>query len=445
MLKRNFKFSVTQIIAISFLLIVLFGSFLLCTPFANENGQWLSFADALFTSTSATCVTGLVVSDTGAAFTLFGEIVILCLIQIGGLGFITFMTLFSVLIKRKISLSERKLIMQSAGTLELGGTVRLVRRIALGTLLFEGIGALILALRFSLDFPLAKAIYFGIFHAISAFCNAGFDVFGTGDSLAAYKTDPTVMLTVCALILIGGLGFLVWSDMGEMKLRASRFRLHTKLALITTAVLVAGGTLFFFLEERNNAFAGMDLGEQLLASLFQAVTPRTAGFVATDLNAMSESSYMVTTLLMFVGGNPGSTAGGIKTVTLTVLILGTVAKIKQKDDPIVFKRRLANESVEMASAVAVFYFGTALLSTLVLCALEPFSLKQILFETVSAVGTVGLSLGITSKLTVASKLILCLLMYMGRVGGLSFALALRERKSNIGMTADRPAEKVIIG
>lgn len=415
------------------------------TPVANNNGQWLAWEDALFTATSSTCVTGLVIADTGTQFSLYGQIVIITLIQIGGLGFITFMTLFSIFIKRKISLSERKLIMQSTGTLQIGGTVKLVRRIALGTLLFEGCGALILAIRFSFDYPWGKAIYYGIFHSVSAFCNAGFDVFGKGTSLAPYTTDPTVMLTICALIFIGGLGFLVWSDMVETNFCATHFRLHTKLALFTSVFLVVGGTVFFLLTESRHAFSHLHFGEKVIASLFQAITPRTAGFAAIDLNTLKESSYLVTIIFMFIGGSPGSTAGGIKTVTLAVLFLGAVAKIKQTEYPVVFKKRLGSEIVEQASAVDVLYLMAVITATVVISQVEPFSLQQILFEVTSAIGTVGLTLGITPQLTVYSKLILCLLMYMGRVGGLSFALALRERKSSGAATADRPAEKVIIG
>ncbi len=445
MLKNKIHLSVTQIIAITILALILLGAFLLSTPLANENGEWRPFIDALFTSTSASCVTGLSITETGSSFTLFGELVILVLIQIGGLGFITFMTLFSVLVKRKISLSERKLIMQSAGSMQVGGTVKLVRKIIVGTLIFEGVGAVILALRFSLDFSLGKAIYFGIFHSVSAFCNAGFDVFGKGNSLADYSTDPTVMLTVCTLILIGGLGFLVWSDMAETKCRFSRYRLHTKIALVSSLILLLGSTLYFFWEEYDKAFAHLDTGEKLLAALFHAVTPRTAGFYITNYNGMSEGSYLVTVILMFIGGNPGSTAGGIKTVTLTALIVGTIGKIKHKDDPIIFKRRLASETVELASAVTVLYFLSAVTATLFLNELEPFTLKENLFEVTSAIGTVGLSLGITPQLTVISKLVLCLLMFMGRVGGLTFALAIGERKSTGVPTAERPTEKVIIG
>lgn len=435
-----------QLVALSFFTVIAIGTFLLTLPISSRAGAWTSPVDALFTATSATCVTGLVVFDTATYWTLFGQIVILCLIQVGGLGCMTLLTLIAMFLRKKISLYSRKVLMQSAGTLSLSGVVRLVKQVAIGTACFELAGAALLSTQFIPCFGWKYGIYASIFHSVSAFCNAGFDVCGVispGSSLTYFAANPVVNLTIAGLIVIGGIGFLVWNDLLYCKWHIRRWQLHTKLVVTVTLLLIFGGWGLFYLFERNAAFRGMPFGEKLLAALFQSVTPRTAGFNTVPMSRLSESGSVLTTVLMFIGGSPGSTAGGIKTTTVAVLFMSAVSSARRHNDVDAFRQRLDDGTVRDAASIFAVYLMLVIFSTLTLCAIEPFSLKDVIFEVVSAIGTVGLSMGITSSLCTASKIILSILMYAGRIGGLSFVLILSERRRQAPLS--RPLGKILIG
>ncbi len=443
---KVFKFTYTQIIALGFFTLILIGGFLLSMPFSSRTGEATPFLDALFTATTSTCVTGLVVYDTYTHWSIIGQIIIICLIQIGGIGFMSVVTLLSMFLNRKIGLKERRLLMESANTLTIGGVVALMKKILIGTFIFESLGAILLSIRFIPEMGFARGLYNGIFHSVSAFCNAGVDImgkYGSYTSFTRYYDDIVVNLTIVSLIIIGGIGFVVWNDISNNGLHFKKYKLHSKIVLMTTFILVLGGTLMFYLLEREHAFSGMNTKETILASLFQSVTPRTAGFNTIDINKLSEGGSLLTIILMFIGGNPGSTAGGIKTTTLVVLILGVIASARNTPDLNIFKRRLEDHSHRKASSIFVIYITAVLISTIIICATQPFTLKQVLFEVVSAIGTVGLTTGITPSLNALAKLIIILLMYGGRVGGLSLALVLAEKRENIPI--QRPVEKIIIG
>lgn len=439
------KLSPARLIALSFFLVILIGAGLLMLPFASK-GAPAAPLDALFTATSATCVTGLIVRDTFTGWTTFGQIVIITLIQLGGLGFMTVITLVSFAVGKRLSLYDRKVLMQSAGNTTLNGVGGLIRRIVPFTFVFELTGAALLATRFVPAFGWGRGLYASVFHAISAFCNAGFDLMGMREpysSLTSFVTDPVVNLTVCLLIVIGGLGFLVWRDVLRCRFRFSRFQLHTKLVLVTSGILILAGWALFLLFERNASMASLTWPQRVLASLFQSVSPRTAGFNTVDLSALSESGNLLTDVLMLIGGSPGSTAGGIKTTTVAVLFLSAVASAKGRMRVNAFRFSVDRETLRQASSVVMIYLSLALLSVLTLCAIEPFSLKEILFEVCSAVGTVGLSMGITPQLGAVSRVILILLMYAGRLGGLTFVLLFSQRRSDPPL--ERPAGKILIG
>lgn len=440
------KLTYTQIIALGFFCVVLLGGLLLCLPISSRAGQWTPFPNALFTSTSATCVTGLIVYDTCTHWSLFGQLVIITLIQIGGLGFMSVIAMFSVLLRRPISLSERRLLQQSAGSLKVGGMVQLIKRVAAGTAICEGAGAVLLAVRFCPEMGFWRGVYKAAFISVSAFCNAGFDVMGDKgpfSSLTGYAGDVLVNLTVMLLIIIGGIGFMAWEDIVVHKLKFRRYKLHTKIVLVSTAALLLSGTVLFFIFEYSHSLSGMSLGKKILCAAFQSVSPRTAGFNTVDLSSLSESGSLLTMILMLIGGSPGSTAGGVKTTTVVVLIMGVIAAARHCPSITVGKRRLDNEIAKQASAIVTIYLAAVLLFTMIICALEPVTLRQALFETSSAAGTAGLTMGITPSLGIVSKILLMLLMFGGRVGGLSLALVLAERRTNVPV--DRPVEKILIG
>lgn len=446
MKKRTHRFTYTQLIAIGFLGIILLGSLLLCLPIASNDGTWTSYVNSLFTATSATCVTGLVVYDTFTHWSLFGQLVILFLIQVGGIGFMTVITLFSLILRRQISLRERKLIMQSAGALQIGGIVSLIKQVALATLVFEGVGAILLSIRFIPERGTTQGIYAAIFHSVSAFCNAGFDLMGYYEpfsSLTRYVTDPLVNFTMIALILLGGLGFFVWRDISTHKWHFSKYQLHTKLVLTMTAILTVVGAMLYFIFEYYATQADLSVGQRIMVSLFQATTPRTAGFNTTDINGFSESSSILTMILMFIGGNPGSTAGGIKTTTLLVLILSITATCRHSTGITIYKRQLEDGIARQAAAIATIYMIAILTATMIMCAIEPLDMKTIFFETISAAGTVGATAGATQVMGTVSKIIVMVLMFGGRVGGLTLALVLAEKRVHVPI--ERPTEKIMLG
>lgn len=442
--RLKMKMTNTRLIAISFVAVILIGMILLCTPFASASGEWTSLIDALFTATTSTCVTGLVVVDTPTHWSFFGQIVILVLIQIGGIGFMSLITLFSFFVRHQVSLHERRLLLQSTGALHMSGVMASFRHLLLGTFVIEGLGALALAYRFCPIYG-KKGIWYAIFHSVSAFCNAGIDLVGTAEmpSLMGYADDLLVTGTVMFLIVMGGLGFLVWHDILKSGFRFRKMELHSKLVLTITGVLILGGAFLLYLTERNASMADMNEGQKLWNALFQSVTTRTAGYITVDQSALSESGALVSILLMFIGGSPGSTAGGVKTTTMLVFLLCSWNLAHNRESITAFKRRIDNRIVRQAGAVVCFYLLMILTATALICVLEPVGLKKVLFEVTSAMATVGLSMGMTPTLGVLSKLILILLMYAGRLGGLSLFLALAESDGQAPI--ERPVEKILIG
>lgn len=440
------KLTYTQIIVLSFLFMILAGTLLLCLPVSSADGTFTPPINAMFTATSATCVTGLIVYDTFTHWSLFGQIVIISLIQIGGLGFLVFISMFSVFLKKKIGVYERRLLMQAEGNIRLSGAVVLLKRIVKGTFTFEAIGAIILAFRFCPKMGLGEGIFNAIFHAISAFCNAGFDLMGKYkqfSSLTTFSEDPVVMITIMSLVVIGGIGFLVWTDIVTLKTKVKKYSLHTKIALSTTAVLLIGSTLLFLLLEYNGVLKDFSFFDKFINAAFLAVSPRTAGFNTVDLSALSSGSEVITDLLMLIGGSPGSTAGGLKTTTFAVLILSTIAAARHDTHPQIFKRRLPDDALSQATAIFTIYVMVSLVAVIIVSTLEKCDVMTAAFEVISAIGTVGATKGLTPTLCIASKLIIMGLMFGGRVGGLSLMLSLAEKKENIPL--DRPSEKILIG
>ena len=424
--RRLNRFSAPQIIVLVFLLIILAGSILLTLPVSSKSGQPTPFLTALFTATSCTCVTGLALVDTFTHWSGFGQAVMLLMIQVGGLGFMTIAALFFFAVHRKISLKQRLVMAQSLGLEGPSGVVRMVRLVLRRTMILEGAGAVLLTVRFCFQMPFAKALWWGVFHAISAFCNAGFDVMGAveeGGSLVNYVSDPAVNLILMALIILGGLGFFVWDDI----LKHRRFRelaVHTRLVLVISAVLTLGGAVIFALLEWNNpaTLGDMTVGEKVLAALFQSVTTRTAGFYTVPQGALTGASKAVTDVLMFIGGSSGSTAGGVKTVTMGVLLLSVLATARGRSRVTVFHRTIPARQISDAAAVVGMVLMTALVSGVILSASNGLDFMDCFYETVSAIATVGLSTGITAELNILSRLIVIVLMFFGRVGMMTISL-----------------------
>ncbi len=435
-----------QVIAVGFFAIILLGTLLLCLPVATRTGEPASFFEALFTATSATCVTGLVVQDTALYWSYFGQAIILTLIQVGGMGFITISTLLLMLLRKRVGIRNRERMVESISTADTGSILPLTKKIFIGTFAVEGIGACLLAIRFIPRFG-AQGIWYSIFHAVSAFCNAGFDLMGpvSGEysSVTAFSGDALVNLTLVGLITIGGLGYWVWEDLWYNRWRVKKWRLHTKLVLAVSLVLTVGGTLLFWLLERENR-QHLPAAEQALRALFDAVTPRTAGFNTSDTATLTPGSKLLTVLYMFIGGSSGSTAGGIKTTTMLVLVLFTLTEITRRRDTYIFGRRLDDTCLNRAVSVAMTNLGLAFAATVAIAAMLPAApLADVLIETFSAIGTVGMSTGLTREIGMAGQAILIFLMYCGRVGSLSFSTALLERRSNPPVT--HPTEQIIVG
>ena len=440
------RVSPLKIIPVVFALIILMGAILLTLPAAQKEGA-TSFTDALFTATSATCVTGLVRFDTFTHWTLFGQLVILAMIQIGGIGFMTIAVWLMSFTKHKIGLNSRFIMQSAISSPSLEGMVRITRFILLGTLIVEGTGAVLLSTVFVPVFGPAKGIYYGIFHAISAFCNAGFDLMGVNEqfsSVTAFSGNYVVNLTIMSLIVIGGLGFLVWEDIVDNRFRFRKFHLHTKIVVTVTAALIFGGALVLFLLETGTAAsAGKPLDERILNAFFQSVTARTAGFNSVDLTAMSESSSYVMIWLMMIGGSPGSTAGGIKTTTFAVLIISIISIFRRKKNEEIFGRRLEERAMRTSACVFMSYLILTTVVALVISKIEMVPMLTALYESVSAIGTVGLSMGITPGIGMVSKLLLIMLMYVGRVGSMTILMAFSsERRMS---ASKRPLEKVQLG
>ena len=420
------KLSAMQSIVLVFLAIILAGAGLLTLPISAKSGETTPFLTALFTATSCTCVTGLSLVDTFTHWSVFGQVVMLVLIQIGGLGFMTIMLLFLFAARRKVGLKERLIIAQSFGVEKLSGIVKLAKKVLIRTLFIEGVGALVLTIRFLFLMPFGRALWCGVFHAVSAFCNAGFDILGdlqTGGSLTAYVADPVVNITLILLILIGGLGFFVWEDL----LHKKHFRdlsVYTKLVLLISSILLLGGAALFAVLEWNNpaTFGTMSAGEKIVAALFQSMTTRTAGFYTVNQGALTDASIAVTEILMFIGGGSGSTAGGAKMVTVAVLLLSVWSTARGRTYTTVMHRNISGEKVRDAVALVVMMFVLSVVSAVVLSVSGGVGLKDSLYEAVSAIATVGLSTGITPQLGTLSHLILIVLMFFGRVGIMTFSL-----------------------
>lgn len=441
------KVSSIRIIAFGYMIFVLTGALLLTLPFASKSGHSVGFLNALFTATSSSCVTGLIVLDTATSWSTFGQAVIICLIQVGGLGFMTIATMFSIAFKRRMGLRARMTMVESINNDNIGSILSLTKTIVIGTAMFEGIGALLLATRFIPEFGIAKGIWYSVFHAVSAFCNAGFDLMGIYEpyvSLARHADDVVVNFTVMALITIGGLGFFVWDDIHKNKLNFKKYSLHTKLVLVVSSILTFGGAILFMIFERNHTNADVSLGQGVLNSLFDSVTARTAGFNTTDTAALSPASKILTVILMFIGGSPGSTAGGLKTTTLAVIAISTFNGIRRRQSKGIFGRRLEDDAIHKASSVAFTNITLALAGVMLLCAFQPsLDISDIIFEVASAIGTVGMTTGITRELVSASRIVIIFLMYCGRVGSVSFALALMEPRTS--PPVKNPKEKITIG
>ncbi|TFZ40273.1 Trk family potassium uptake protein [Soehngenia longivitae] len=425
----RFKLNPPRILALGFMLLIIIGALLLNLPIASQNGESIGFINALFTSASAVCVTGLVVVNTATHWTLFGQTVIILLIQMGGLGIMTMATIVAMISGRKISLKERLVIKEQLNQETLSGLVKLTKYVIYLTLFIEGIGALFLSIKFIPQFGLIKGIWFSVFHAVSAFCNAGFDI--TGNSLMDYNNSVLVMLTVASLIVLGGIGFGVILDVVRNR-KWRKLSLHSKLAISFTVFLIFFGTIIFYILESNNPLTMQEFTfkEKTLASLFASITPRTAGFNSIDVAGMNQSSTLLTIILMFIGGSPGSTAGGVKTVTMLVLIISTISIIKGERDVEVFKRRIPYETIFKSIAIIMIGIALVFFVTFILTLTEDQEFLNILFETTSAFGTVGLSRGITPELSNAGKLILTLTMYSGRVGPLTLAFAVGYKEEH---------------
>ena len=442
---KGFKLNPMQILSLGFLLIILIGGILLSLPISSSTGEYTSFIDAVFTSTSAVCVTGLVTVDTGTHWNLFGQTVIMLLIEIGGLGFMSFTTLIAILLGKKITLRERLILQNAMNTFNIQGVVKMVKYILLFTISIQAIGALIFCTQLIPEYGLGKGLFYSIFHSISAFCNAGFDVFGGGVSLTTHNTNALVILTAAALIIIGGLGFGVWTELYNVR-RIRRFSVHTKIVLLVTGFLVIGGTILMLLFEYNNpeTIAAMNGGEKVLNSFFAAVTPRTAGFNSISTSGMTSAGKFLTMILMMIGGSPGSTAGGIKTTTVGVLILTVICVIKRREDTEVFSKKISKDLVYKAFTLFFIGSGLVIVVSLILSFTETgASFTTILYETVSAFGTAGLTIGLTPNLSVIGKVLIMLMMYIGRVGPLTVVLSLTKEKIKSGIKY--PEGKILIG
>ncbi len=440
------QLSYVQTIALGFLTVIAAGTILLMLPAASQNGEATGLVTALFTSVSASCVTGLVLVDTATYWSGFGQAVILLLIQLGGLGFMTIATLFSRLLRRRMSLRERGVMAESINTIRVGRILEITYTIGLGTLIFELSGAVLLAMRFIPEFGFGQGLWYSVFHSVSAFCNAGFDLMGVKEpfsSLVSYSDDALVSITIMLLIILGGIGFLVWDDIRQKGLKWRRYDLQTKLVIVTTLALVFGGALLFFVIERNRMNADMPLGEQVLVSFFSAVTPRTAGFNSVDTASLSDASKLLTVILMFIGGSPGSTAGGIKTTSVAVAFVFLFSGIRGRRGAYVFGRRIPDDAMKRSGMIVSTNLVLALFGALVLCGTQSLPLSDVLIEVFSAIGTVGMSTGITRELSTLSALVVALLMYLGRVGSVSFAMALLERRMDPPVTY--PEEQVTVG
>lgn len=425
---QNFKLNPPAVLAIGFASLVLIGSLLLNLPMATKSGESIGYLNALFTSSSAVCVTGLVVVNTGEFWSLFGQIVIIILIQMGGLGFMTMATIVALILGKKITLKERLIIKEQLNQSTMSGLVRLTRYVIFLTFSVEAIGAVLLSTKFIPLYGRAKGIWFSIFHAISAFCNAGFDI--TGNSMVPFQNDLFINLVVSALIIIGGIGFTVIFDVSKNR-RFSKMSLHSKLVLTMTMILLFLGTIIFYLLEINNpnTLGNINGGGKVVASFFQSVVTRTAGFNSVDTSLISDTSAFLFIIFMFIGASPGSTGGGIKVTTFGSIILATISSVKGERDVVAFKKRISNDVVQKSLAIVAISITLIIIVSFILTVTEDAVFLELLFESTSAFGTVGLSRGVTPNLSSIGKMIIMLTMYIGRVGPLTMAFAFGQGKN----------------
>ena len=453
---KKIRLTTTQLLATGFLGIILLGGILLWLPISNTRP--ISLIDALFTAVTSVCVTGLVTVTPAVQFTLFGKIVLLILIQIGGLGIIACVTAFFIIMKRRISLKERVVILEAYSMESLSGMVAMILRILKGTICLEGIGALLYSFRFVPEFGVVTGIGYSVFHAVSAFCNAGIDILGDS-SFIPYADSVVVNFTTILLVVLSGLGFTVWQDLGqnlkkvwkkELELRRlfKKLRLHSKIVLIMTSVLIVSGTLAFLLLEYNNpgTIGDMSFGEKLMSSLFHSVSTRTAGFATVPQGELTQGTMFTTCILMFIGGSPGGTAGGVKTTTIAMLILCCVSVLQNKKDVECFGRRIQADNIRTGICVVILAFVSLLAGTTLLTIFEgDVDFIRIMYETTSAIGTVGLSADLTSQLCTASKFVIMVLMYIGRLGPITFALAFGTGRKSKNHIRQLPVQGILIG
>ncbi len=452
MKKQRSPVSTTHIILLSFLIVILIGAVLLTLPISSADGKPTSFLDALFTATTSTCVTGLVVTPTVSSWSVFGQVIILILIQIGGLGVITMMSGLMIVLHKKMGIGDRLLLQDAFNLNSLSGLVRFVKKIVAGTLVIEGIGALLYMTVFIPQFG-AKGIWISVFTSVSAFCNAGIDIIAE-NSLCNYALNPIINLVTCALIILGGIGYIVWWDvlrvLKNARTKKVRFfkdlTLHSKIAITATIILIFAGAAFIFAFEYNNPQTIKDytLLQKIEVSLFQSVTTRTAGFATVPQENLTNASAIVCLLFMFIGGSPVGTAGGIKTVTFAVIIVATIASVRNKEDAEMFDRRLTKQAISKAIAVTCMSFIIMFTSTVFLSAVTEANALDIVYETVSATATVGLTRNLTPSLGSVGKIIIIITMYLGRVGPLSLAVAFKRSKDNQNIVRN-PIEEISVG
>lgn len=444
-LRKNTKLKGVQILALGFLAVILIGGIILTLPISSASGETTNFLDALFTATSAVCVTGLITLDTGTHWSMFGQTIIMLLIEIGGLGFMSFTTLIAIILGKKITLRDRLILQDAMNTFSIQGLVKMVQYVLTFTVTVQLSGALLFSTQFIPQYGIFKGLFYSLFHSISAFCNAGFDLFGNFSSLTSYSSNWVVILVASALVIIGGIGFAVWIEIYNFK-SIKKLSLHSKMVILVTAVLIVGGTILMFIFEHNNpnTLANMNMGDKVVNSFFAAVTPRTAGFNSISTDGMTNAGNLLTIILMFIGGSPGSTAGGIKTTTIGVLLVTVICVIKGRDDAEVFKKRFPKELIY--KAFTLFFIGGFLVigATMLLSYTEQgASFLSLLYETTSAFGTVGLTVGLTQQLSEVGKVLIMIMMYLGRVGPLTVVLSLMRNKNNNGVRY--PEGKILIG
>ena len=436
------QFSSARIILFGFIIMIFLGASILSLPVSSRSGEFTPFIDALFTATSASCVTGLIVYDTATHWSLFGKIIIIAMIQCGGLGVVTMIAVFTQVAGKKIGLRDRATLQNALSAPQIGGIVKLTSFIFKGTVIIEMIGAFLMFPSFMKDFGVTKGIYYSIFHSISAFCNAGFDLMGDVSkfsSLTKYQSDIMINITIMLLILIGGLGFLIWRDVVNYKFDFKRYSTQTKIVFLMSTVLVVFPSVLFFFTE----FSTLNIKTRVLSSVFQAVTPRTAGFNTIDYTKFSDNGIAMTIILMLIGGGSGSTAGGIKMTTIFILVATMCSVLKQDKEVAVFKKRIEPDIIKNAVAVFALDIFLFIVGSMIISGMEGFSLKETMFECASAVATVGLTLGITPHLGIISKILLICMMYIGRVGGITLIFAAVNPKNN--GNARYPKEQVAVG